>query len=48
MAILFVQLSEGEKFTKLDLSIAYQQILVDEDSREYVTINTHKSLYKTN
>ena len=41
---LFVELSEGEKFTKLDLSQAYQQILLDEDSREYVTINTHKGL----
>ena len=39
---LFVQLSGGEKFSKLDLSRAYQQILLDENSREYVTINTHK------
>ena len=43
---LFVELSEGEKFSKPDLSRAYQQILLDEDSREYVTINTHKSLYR--
>ena len=43
---LFVELSEGEKFTKLDLSQAYQQILLDEDSRKYVTINTHKGLYR--
>ena len=43
---LFVELSEGEKFSKLDLSRAYQQILLDEDSREYVTINTHKDLYR--
>ena len=43
---LFVELSEGEKFTKLDLSQAYQQILLDEDSRQYVTINTHKGLYR--
>ena len=43
---LFVELSEGEKFTKLDLSQVYQQILLDEDSREYVTINTHKGLYR--
>ena len=43
---LFVELSEGEKFTKLDLSQAYQQILLDEGSREYVTINTHKGLYR--
>ena len=36
---LFVTLSEGEKYTKLDLSRAYQQILLDEDSREFVTRN---------
>ena len=43
---LFVTLSGGEKFSKLDLSRAYQQIVLDEDSREYVTINTHKGLYR--
>ena len=43
---LLVELSEGEKFTKLDLSQAYQQILLSEDSREYVTINTHTGLYR--
>ena len=29
-----------EKFSKVDLSRAHKQILLDEDSREYVTINT--------
>ena len=43
---LFVELSGGEKFSKLDLSRTYQQILLDEDSREHVTINTHKGLYR--
>ena len=43
---LFVTLSGGQKFSKLDLSRAYQQILLDEESREYVTINTHKGLYR--
>ena len=43
---LFVELSGGEKSSKLDLSKAYQQILFDEDSREYVTIDTHKGLYR--
>ena len=43
---LFVTLSGGEKFSKLDLSRAYQQIVLDEDCREYVTINTHKGLYR--
>lgn len=41
---LFVELSGGEKFTKLDLKNAYNQIMLDEGSREYVTINTHKGL----
>ena len=43
---LFTQLNEGEKFTKLDLSSAYQQVLLDEESRQYVTINTHLGLYR--
>ena len=48
---LFVTLSGvggggREKFSKLDLLSAYQQIVLDEDSREYVTINTHKGLYR--
>ncbi|PFX25280.1 Uncharacterized protein K02A2.6 [Stylophora pistillata] len=32
---LFTQLNGGEKFTKLDLSSAYQQVLLDEESRQY-------------
>ena len=43
---LFVALSGGEKFTKLHLSRDYQQILLEENSREFVTINTHKGLYR--
>ena len=43
---LFVELSGGEKFSELDLSRANQQILLDEDSREYVTINTHNGFYR--
>lgn len=38
---LFTSLTEGQQFSKLDLSPAYQQLLLDEDSRNY-TINTHK------
>ena len=36
----------AEKFTKLDLSQAYQQLPFDEGSRKYVTVNTHKGLYQ--
>ena len=43
---LLASLSGGEKFTKLDLSQAYQQQLLDEQSQECLTINTHKELYK--
>ena len=43
---LFAVLSAKVKCNKLDLSRAYQQILLDKDSREYVTINTHKGLYR--
>ena len=44
---LFVVLSGEVKFNKLNLSRAYHQILLDKDSRECVTINTHKGLYRT-
>ena len=41
---LFASLAGGQKFTKLDLSQAYQQLLLDAESRQYVTINTHRGL----
>lgn len=45
---LFASLSGGKLFTKLDLSHAYNQIELDEVSQEYVTVNTHKGLYRYN
>ncbi|CAC5400803.1 unnamed protein product [Mytilus coruscus] len=45
---LYATLSGGQAFSKLDLSQAYQQIVLDEESRKYVTINTHKGLYQYN
>lgn len=42
---LFATLAGGEKFTMLDLSQAYQQLLLDDDSWQYVTVNTHRGLY---
>ncbi len=39
---LFASLAEGETFTKLDLSHEYQQILLSEESKQYVTINTSR------
>ena len=37
-------LQGGEKFTKLDLSNAYLQLELDENSRGYTTVNTHRGL----
>ena len=41
-----LKLSGGLTFTKIDLSQAYQQISLDEESQKYVVINTHKGLFK--
>ena len=38
---LMSSLTGGKAFTKLDLSSAYQQMPLEEESRQYVTINTH-------
>ena len=43
---LFAVLEGGQTFTKLDLAHAYQQIELDEDSKDLVTMNTHKGLYR--
>lgn len=43
---LLATLGGGQKFTKLDMSQAYQQLVLDEESRKYTTINTHKGLYE--
>jgi len=45
---LFAQLAGGKSFTKLDMSQAYQQLVLDEDSRKYVVINTHRGLFRYN
>ncbi|KAL6461145.1 hypothetical protein MHYP_G00311110 [Metynnis hypsauchen] len=45
---LFEKLAGGKKFTKLDLSHAYQQVTLDEESKQYVTISTHKGLFTMN
>ena len=39
---LFASKSEGVAFTKLDLRHAYQQLVLDEESRKYTIINTHR------
>ena len=45
-ADLFASLTGGKVFTKLDLSQAYLQLQLDEESSTYVTINTHQCLYR--
>lgn len=41
-------LAGGKTFTKVDISHGYQQLLLDEESKQYVMINTHKGLFKYN
>lgn len=43
---LYATLGGGTEFTKLDLSQAYQQLELDEESQEYTAINTHKGLFR--
>ena len=43
---LFTALAGGEKFTRLDLANAYQQIPLDMISRDQVTLHTHQGLYR--
>jgi hypothetical protein len=42
---LLTKLNGGQSFSKLDLSQAYQQIPLDDESQRLVTINTHLGLY---
>ena len=43
---IFVKLNGGTFFSKIDLSDAYLQILVEEESSKLLCINTHCGLYK--
>ena len=43
---LFATLAGGQQFTTLDLSHAYNQLVLEEQSRHLVTINTHRGLYR--
>lgn len=45
---IFANLSGGKHFTKLDLRHAYLQMKVEEDHRKYLTINTHRGLFRYN
>jgi predicted aspartyl protease len=42
------KLAGGKTFTELDLSHAYEQMVLDDASKGLVTINTHRGLYRYN
>lgn len=42
------KLTGGKTFTELDLSYAYEQMVLDDQSKELLTINTHRGLYRYN
>ena len=43
---LMTSLIGEQKFSKMDLSVAYQQILLEDESAKLLTINTHQGLYQ--
>ena len=45
---LLATLSGGRSYTKLDLKQEYQQLLLDEESKQFMVINTHKGLFRYN
>ena len=45
---MFAKMTGGKRFSKIYLKNAYLQMEVEEDSKKYLTINTHKGLFKYN
>lgn len=45
---LLAVLAGGQQFTKLDMSHAYQQIQMDDQSKKYLTVNTHRGMFTYN
>ena len=43
---LFATFASGQAFSKLDLSQAYLQVQNDEQTKPYLTMNTHQGLYR--
>ena len=41
---IFAKMRGGQKFSKIDLTQAYAQVELDEESKKYLTINTSKGL----
>ena len=45
---IFARLAGGQRFSKIDLRQAYNQLEMEEDSKKYLTINTHMGLFQYN
>ena len=45
---IFARLAGGQRFSKIDLCQAYHQLEMEEDSKKYLTINTHVGLFQYN
>jgi hypothetical protein len=45
---LYTKLAGGKTFTELYLSHAYEQMFLEDDSKQYVTINTRQGLFQYN
>ncbi|XP_033733598.1 uncharacterized protein K02A2.6-like [Pecten maximus] len=45
---IFATLAGGQHFTKIDLKNAYLQMVVREEDQPYLTINTHRGLFRYN
>ena len=45
---LFASLSGGKLFSKMDFASSYLQIPLDEESKQYTTMNTHRGLFYYN
>ena len=45
---IFASLAGGQRFTKIDLRQAYNKLEMNDNSKSYLTINTHKGLYSYN
>jgi len=45
---IFASLNKGEKFSKIDLRMAYMQFKVDSESSKILTWNTERGLYRVN
>ena len=45
---IFAKMAGGKRFSKIDLKNAYLQMEVEDTSKQYLTINTHKGLFQYN